>query len=75
MGCLRAVVPLLCRNKINYNFSVSVLAWFDGAAIYLAVLIVSGFSSIVDYKKEKAFVESQKIEEASNEVSDALYQT
>lgn len=31
-------------------------AWFDGAAIYLAVLIVSGFGAIVDWRKEKEFV-------------------
>ena len=31
------------------------LAWFDAAAIYLAVLIVSGFSAFVDWRKEKEF--------------------
>lgn len=31
-------------------------AWFDAAAIYLAVLIVSGFSAFVDWRKEKEFV-------------------
>ena len=35
---------------------MSDLAWFDGAAIYLAVLIVSGFSAIVDWRKEREFV-------------------
>jgi len=40
-------------------------AWFDGAAIYLAVLIVSGFGSIVDWRKEKEFVKrSQASEDA-----------
>ena len=54
------------RNKINYNFVVSCLAWFDGAAIYLAVLIVSGFSAIVDYQKEKKFVQRSQVEEDEN---------
>jgi len=31
-------------------------AWFDAAAIYLAVLIVSGFSAFVDWRKEREFV-------------------
>lgn len=35
---------------------MSDLAWFDGAAIYMAVLIVSGFSAIVDWRKEREFV-------------------
>lgn len=40
-------------------------AWFDGAAIYLAVLIVSGFSAYVDWRKEKEFVKrSQEDEDA-----------
>lgn len=40
-------------------------AWFDGAAIYLAVLIVSGFSALVDWRKEKEFVlRSQEDEDA-----------
>lgn len=40
-------------------------AWFDGAAIYLAVLIVSGFSALVDWRKEKEFVKrSQEDEDA-----------
>lgn len=30
-------------------------AWFDAAAIYLAVLIVSGFSAFVDWRKEREF--------------------
>lgn len=34
-------------------------AWFDGAAIYLAVLIVSGFSTIVDWRKGKEFAKRQ----------------
>lgn len=40
-------------------------AWFDGAAIYLAVLIVSGFSAFVDWRKELEFVKrSQQDEDA-----------
>lgn len=40
-------------------------AWFDGAAIYLAVLIVSGFSAFVDWRKELEFVKrSQEDEDA-----------
>ena len=70
------------NNQINPNVnsfcviyitSVSVLAWFDGAAIYLAVLIVSGFSSIVDYQKEKKFVERSQVEEDENNVSEIFF--
>lgn len=38
-------------------------AWFDGAAIYLAVLIVSGFSAFVDWRKEKEFVKRSQDDE------------
>lgn len=38
-------------------------AWFDGAAIYLAVLIVSGFSALVDWRKEKEFVKRSQDDE------------
>jgi len=45
------------------------LAWFDGAAIYLAVLIVSGFSAFVDWRKEKEFVKRSQEDEDSKYVS------
>jgi len=38
-------------------------AWFDGAAIYLAVLIVSGFSALVDWRKEREFVKRSQADE------------
>lgn len=38
-------------------------AWFDAAAIYLAVLIVSGFSAFVDWRKEKEFVKRSQDDE------------
>lgn len=38
-------------------------AWFDGAAIYLAVLIVSGFSALVDWRKEREFVKRSQDDE------------
>ena len=45
------------------------LAWFDGAAIYLAVLIVSGFSAFVDWRKEKEFVKRSQDDEDAKFVS------
>lgn len=45
------------------------IAWFDGAAIYLAVLIVSGFSAFVDYRKEKEFVKRSQDDEDGKKVS------
>ena len=45
------------------------IAWFDGAAIYMAVLIVSGFSAFVDWRKEKEFVKRQQEDEDNNNVS------
>jgi len=45
------------------------LAWFDGAAIYLAVLIVSGFSAFVDWRKEKEFVKRSQEDEDAKYVS------
>lgn len=34
-------------------------AWIDGVAIYTAVLVVSGVSSVVDYHKEGQFLKSK----------------
>ena len=59
----------LCRNKINYNLSLYELAWFDAAAIYLAVLIVSGFSAFVDWRKETEFVKRSQQDEDAKYVS------
>ncbi len=50
----------------------SQLAWFDGAAIYLAVLIVSGFGAIVDWRKEKEFVKRSQADEDAKFVSSAF---
>jgi len=44
-------------------------AWFDGAAIYLAVLIVSGFSALVDWRKEKEFVKRAQSDEDAKYVT------
>jgi len=44
-------------------------AWFDAAAIYLAVLIVSGFSAFVDWRKEKEFVLRAQEEQDGKNIS------
>ena len=41
---------LLVCTRFNINF---ILAWIEGAAIFLAVFIVSGVGSYNDYKKEE----------------------
>ncbi len=51
---------------------MSELAWFDAAAIYLAVLIVSGFSAFVDWRKEKEFVKRSQDDEDKKDVSFAF---
>jgi magnesium-transporting ATPase (P-type) len=43
-------------------------AWFDAAAIYLAVLIVSGFSAFVDWRKEREFVAMAQEESNGKEI-------
>jgi magnesium-transporting ATPase (P-type) len=48
---LSLVCEYIAADEDHYS-----TAWFDGAAIYLAVLIVSGFSSLVDWRKEREFV-------------------
>ncbi len=51
---------------------MSELAWFDAAAIYMAVLIVSGFSAFVDWRKEKEFVKRSQDDEDKKNVSFAF---
>lgn len=41
----------------------------ESAAIYIAVLIVSGVSAFVDWRKEKEFVKRSQSEEDSKFVS------
>jgi magnesium-transporting ATPase (P-type) len=50
-----ATLSLICEY-IAADEDHYATAWFDAAAIYLAVLIVSGFSSLVDWRKEREFV-------------------
>lgn len=64
----RAIAPVAEINLIIISLS-PLLAWFDGAAIYLAVLIVSGFGSIVDWRKEKEFVKRSQASEDAKFVS------
>jgi hypothetical protein len=54
-------------NKINYN-----IAWIEGFAIFVAVFVVSGVSTGVDYSKEQSFVKSRLASDANNIVS--IYQ-
>ena len=56
------------RNKINYNSVV----WIDAVAIYLAVLVVSGVGSIVDYLKEQEFTKRANEENAGYKVSSKI---
>lgn len=44
-------------------------AWIDGFAIMVAVLVVSGVVSVVDYKKEVAFVDKRNVTESEKKVS------
>lgn len=44
-------------------------AWIDGFAIMVAVLVVSGVGSIVDYKKEVAFVEKRNQTEQEKQIT------
>lgn len=55
----------LTRNKINYNCAV----WIDAVAIYLAVLVVTGVGSIVDFAKEQEFTKRTNEENAGYKVS------
>ena len=48
---------------------MAVAAWFDGAAIYIAVLVVSGFSAFVDWRKEKEFAMRSRQDAANKFVS------
>jgi len=41
-------------------------AWIEGAAIMVAVMLVAGVGSFVDWKKEKAFVESRSKSDLKN---------
>ena len=45
------------------------IVWFDSFAIYMAVLIVSGFSAFVDWRKEKEFVKRSQDDEDNKLVS------
>lgn len=53
-------------NKI-INFLT--LAWIEGAAIMVAVLLVAGVGSFVDWRKELQFVSSRAKSEEKNVVS------
>jgi len=44
-------------------------AWIDGFAIMVAVLVVSGVGSIVDWKKEVAFVEKRNATEDEKKIT------
>ena len=55
-----------CLNKINYN----PVAWIEGTAILIAVIVVAGVGSFVDYKKEIQFVLSRHKTDEKNVVSD-----
>merc|ERR1740138_1000946 len=44
-------------------------AWIDGFAIMVAVLVVSGVGSVVDYRKEVAFVEKRNATELEKKVT------
>ena len=55
------------RNKINYYCIV----WIDSIAIYLAVLVVTGVGSIIDYLKEQEFTKRTREENAGYKVSKA----
>jgi hypothetical protein len=45
------------------------LAWIDGFAIMVAVILVSGVGSFVDYRKEIRFVEKRNASNAVKRVS------
>lgn len=49
------------------------LAWFEGAAILLAVAVVSLVGAGSDYKKEIQFVKNAQISEKDNTVSTPSY--
>ena len=54
------------KNKINY---IICLAWIDGTAILIAVVVVSGIGSIVDWQKEIEFVNRANDDQKGNVVS------
>jgi magnesium-transporting ATPase (P-type) len=41
-------------------------AWIEGTAIFVAVMVVAGVGSVVDFKKEKAFVDSRLKSDSKN---------
>jgi len=41
-------------------------AWIEGTAIFVAVLVVSGVSSLVDWQKEQQFVKSRMESDEQN---------
>ena len=53
------------KTKINYNR----LARIEGTAILVAVMVVAGVGSFVDYKKELQFVKSRHKSDEKNVVS------
>ena len=65
--CADATVTLQKNN--NYNVSFINVVWFDSFAIYLAVIIVAGVSSFVDWRKEKEFVKRSQDDEDNKLVS------
>lgn len=72
-GCLH---PGVCDGTVARFAEIKLIiilspcsAWFDGAAIYMAVLIVSGFSALVDWRKEREFVRRSQADEDAKFVS------
>lgn len=41
-------------------------AWIEGVSIMMAVIIVSGVTSITDYRKESQFIQLNKFSDSKN---------
>ena len=62
--------PLRLCPRLFLKLIIICIAWIDGFAIMVAVLVVSGVGSIVDYRKEVEFVLRRNNADKSKLVSD-----
>jgi hypothetical protein len=68
ISCHRHSLCLLCLYQF-FKLIIICIAWIDGFAIMVAVLVVSGVGSIVDYRKEIEFVSRRNDADKSKIVS------
>lgn len=64
-----AIFSIAVEVGFNWGTEKMATAWIEGFAILVAVAVVSLVSAWSDYKKEGQFLEQQKLEEMSKNVS------